>query len=110
MYDREAFAKKYNATAFDENDRLNVLAENARRAVISAFLENDQGGALNGEEAQCVIAGLLVGVACVAASHFEQTDQSHAAVRSEMIQMAPWAVDMMRQIGDAPMPPLSDNH
>lgn len=110
-FELEAFRRKYGATAFDEDSRLDMMAERARQYVIGAFLaagkdEHPQ----TGEESQYMAGGMLIGVACIMAATLPQTDEAHAAIRASIIQIAPWAVDMMRQIGDDPLPPLSDGN
>lgn len=102
-----AFVRKYGSRAFDADKRGDAVAEAARQAMISAFLiqAGDMGG-VSGEDVRFIASGLMVGLACVIAAHVPKTDQSHAQIRSSLLQLSPWAVDMMRSIDG--MGPLSD--
>lgn len=106
MPNRDPFIRKYDATPFDPSDRQEALAENARKILVGAFLESVDGvSAEDGDDLRYILGGLLVGLACVMSSHMRADDQSHAALRSSLIEMTPWAVDMMRSIYDLrPLP------
>ncbi len=102
-----AFEERYNVPPFDPNDPRDVMSDTARRIMIRAFQEAMHTvDAQSGEDLQDIMGGLLLGLVCVMSAHMETTDQSHAAIRSSLIRLAPWAVDMMRSFDD--LPPLAE--
>jgi len=96
----------YGATPFDENDPLDRMAEQARQTMLTAALSSlAHIDARNGEQLQSVAGGLLVGLVCVVGSMAETTDENHAAMRAGLLQLVPWAIDMMRSMeGLGPLP------
>lgn len=109
MFAREAFERKYGGQKFDMDNRLDAMAEAARQKVCETFLQAmEEDAPQTAEETQYLVAGMMIGICCVAASIAGDSDRDHAMVRSGIIEMTPWAVDMMRQILD--LPPLSDGN
>lgn len=101
----ETFQRLYDAEPFDPTDRHDMMAETARRMLIDTFRASLQDlDAQSGEDVQAILAGLMVGIACVTACQMPISDQSHAAIRSGVIEMVPFSVDMMRDIIN--LPPL----
>lgn len=101
------FAEKYNASPFDPNDPRDVRSEKARRVLVRAFIDSGlHTDASTGEDVQDIAAGLLVGLAGVVMAHSDQSDDNHASIRAGLIQIVPWAVDMVRAVDD--LPPLSE--
>jgi hypothetical protein len=103
----EAFRRKYDAQAFDSSDSKDALAEEARRLMIRTASDAELHlKAPDGEHLQYMTGGLLLGLICFAAANMKQTDEAHASLRAGLIQMMPWAIDMMRSIDGRP--PLAD--
>ena len=101
------FAERYNATPFDPNNRGDALSERARVVLVDAFLEAlSEVDAKNGEDMQSIASGLLVGLICVMMAQMKTSDESHAALRAGLIELIPWAVDLVRTIDD--LPPLPE--
>lgn len=93
-------------TPFNPDDPFDATAEKARRVLISAFLE-ELPCVTDAEQYQAVAAGMLVGLLGVLASMAERTDANDAALRSGMIQLIPWAIDMVRSVeGRTSLPPI----
>ena len=102
------FAAKYGASPFDPDDPLDDMAEKARKLLVRSFRKNLRDlDATTGEEVQAIAGGMLVGLVGVMAAHLEPTDENHAALRAGLIQLVPWAVDMVRSIDGRP--PLADD-
>ncbi len=101
------FREKYDASPFDPADPRDAKSEAARVILIGAFKDAlHTVDAQSGEDVQDIMCGLLLGLVCIVSAHVENNDQSHAAIRSSLIQLAPWAVDMMRSIDG--LPPLAE--
>jgi len=91
------FTEKYGAVPFDENSHNDAVAERARRAVLQAYTKTiSKDDELAPRQLEFILAGLLVGVVQVVQASAEQSDQADAAIRSSIIQTAPWAVDHAR--------------
>ncbi|MEL7090224.1 MAG: hypothetical protein AAFN94_00680 [Pseudomonadota bacterium] len=104
-----SFQRKYNATPFDPTNPTDRIAERSRKLLVKAFAE--AGRKIKPGEAddlQAMLAGFLVGQICIIAAHMESSDENHASLRAGIIELVPWAVDMMRSIDD--LPPLSDGN
>lgn len=97
---------RYGAGLFNPNDRSDRIADEARKALVRSYLATlKKHGAKDGDDLSSVAAGLMVGMACVMAGMVKPTDESHAAIRSTLLTMAPWAVDMMRSFYGLPTLP-----
>lgn len=106
----DAFARKYDAAAFDPDDPDEALADRARRCVIRAYKEAisaDDDSAPR--QLEYLLGGLLVGVVQIMqASADADADLADAAIRSSIMQTAPWAVDTARAMQGRD--PLSDGN
>lgn len=105
--DRERWARKHGETAdFDPSKRTNVIGEEARKLVLTAFIEAiETVGPQTNEELEALARGVMAGVACALTSMSHQSDGAHAAIRAKMIALSPWAVDFARSIDG--LPPLA---
>lgn len=93
------FARLYGATAFDPDDRQDQIAEHARKVLIGAVIETDATMQLqDGTDTAYLLGGLLVGIVQViqATTTGRPRDEIDAMIRTSIIQIAPWAVDMAR--------------
>lgn len=106
----DAFAKKYDAVAFDDNELNDKTAETARKAMIAAYqqalptLPESAPRAL-----EMTLYGLLVGlVQVMQASSVKQGDEADSAIRTSIFEITPWAVDFARAMDGRD--PLSDGH
>lgn len=95
----DTFARLYGATPYDPNDFQDQLGEMARQALLSSA-EPVVMMVRNGQDMPALLGGLLVGTVQVlqatADSRTSGTDQVDAAIRTSIIQLAGWAVDMAR--------------
>lgn len=100
MADQNVFQRLYGATAFDPSDRQDRLGEAARKMLINTALNTEVTGLVRGgSDMPYLIGGLLVGIVQVLqATATPQDDQTDAAIRASIIQIAPWAVDMARTV------------
>lgn len=103
------FEKKYNASPFDPNDPRDAKTEFARTTLLAAFATVlEECEVETGEDLQDIAGGLLVGLVGVLFCYSVSTDENHASLRAGLLQLLPWAVDMVRSIDN--LPPLSDNN
>ncbi|MDZ7906403.1 MAG: hypothetical protein U5N55_11955 [Cypionkella sp.] len=96
---KSTFERLYNATPFDPDSREDQIGEAARRTLIKAAIETDVTRSVcNGADMPYLLGGLLVGIAQImkSAATGIPDDEIDAAIRVSIIQVAPWAVDMMR--------------
>lgn len=94
-----AFERLYGATALDPADRQDQIAELARRTLIDAARRTGATMQVRGgEDLPFLLGGLMVGVVQViqATAGEGPKDEIDAAIRSSLMQMAGWAVDMAR--------------
>lgn len=106
---RQRFKLKYGATPFDPKDPRDARSERARKVLVGAALASMKKlDARTGEDMQDIAGGLLVGLVGVMFSFMESTDANHAALRASLIQLMPWAVDLVRDMEG--LPPLSDGN
>jgi hypothetical protein len=93
---KAAFQRLYGAEPFDPNDRQQQLAESARKLLLATAIDTTklvQGG----QDMPYLLGGLLVGIVQVLqATANPQDDETDAAIRASIMQIAPWAVDMAR--------------
>ena len=93
------FEEKYGAPPFDPND--------PRDARIEAF--NTAGRnteAKTAEDTQDIMGGMLAGLACAMSQQMDTSDMNHAVLRAGLLDLIPWAVDLMRSIDG--LPPLPE--
>lgn len=103
------FAEKYSATPFDANNPRDCRSEKARVILTKAYMEvMDTVPVDTGDDLQDVAGGFLVGLVGILAAQMAKTDANHAALRAGIIQLVPWAVDMVRSMDD--LPPISDSN
>ena len=92
-----AFERIYKATPFDPSDRQDQIGEAARKAVIQSALQtNLTMGVRDGQDMPYLLGGLLVGLVQVVQATAGRSDETDAAIRASIMQIAPWAVDMAR--------------
>jgi len=101
----DTFARMYDAGPFDPNRREDAIAENARRMLLTVAHETAIYERLaTNDELTHLLGGLIVGVVQLMQAIYVPGDQSDAAIRSAIMQMTPWAVDMSRaQQGKEPL-------
>lgn len=93
----DTFQRLYGATAFDPNDRQEQIGELARQTLLQAALETGiTMGVTGGEDTPYLLGGLLVGIVQILQATMVAGDETDAAIRASIIQIAPWAVDMAR--------------
>lgn len=99
------FKIRYNASPFDPNDARDARSERARVILVSAFDRAlEEMDAQTGEELQDIAGGLLVGSVGVMQALVTNDDATHRAMRDGMIELIPWAMDLIRDMqGLAPL-------
>jgi GAF domain-containing protein len=92
------FQRLYGATQFDPNDRQDQIGEAARRTLLASALQASITMAVeDGQDMPYLLGGLMVGmVQILQATSAMGQDETDAAIRASIIQIAPWAVDMAR--------------
>lgn len=97
---------KYDQPPFDPNNPNDVLADEARKAVLSSMI--DVATAKTGADRfnEYILAGMMVGVVQVMQSCVEQSDRTDAAIRASILQTTGWSVDAARAFLEKP--PLTD--
>ena len=91
------FQRLYQATPFDPTDRQDQIGDAARMAVIDAALQTKLTMGVKGsEDLPALLCGLLVGLVQVMQATSTPSDQADAAIRTSIMQLTPWAVDMAR--------------
>lgn len=94
------FARLYGAKPFDPDDRQDQIGEAARQLLLStahpvtALIQD-------GKDMPYLLGGLLVGIVQVLQATASSADgmseeEIDAAIRSSLLEIAPWAVDMAR--------------
>ena len=94
------FARLYGAKPFDPDDRQDQIGEAARQLLLSTahpVTALIQGG----EDMPYLLGGLLVGIvqvlqATATSANGMSEEEIDAAIRSSLLEIAPWAVDMAR--------------
>ena len=104
---QQKFRRKHDASPFDGSDPRDARSEIARKILVRAFNDAlETCDAKTSEDFHDIAGGLLVGLVCITAAHMENTDENHAALRAGLIQLIPWAVDLVRSMSD--LPPLPE--
>ncbi len=97
MGNHSAFQRLYGAQPFDPNDRLDRIAEAARKTLIRTAIETEATMAVEGgPDLPALLGGLLVGLVQVVQATTFASDQRDAAIRTSIMQLAAWAVDAAR--------------
>ena len=92
----KAFQRLYGAASpFDPTNRQDQLGEDARRHLLITALSFTEGVKDRGDLPH-LLGGLLVGIVQVLQATAGTGDETDAAIRASIIQIAPWAVDMAR--------------
>lgn len=95
--------QKYGAGLFDPDDPSCARAERARKILCLAFAEAaSEIDTPDGEAVRDIAGGLLVGLVGILAAHSHGSDEDYAAIRAGLLQLTPWAVDMVRSINGLP--------
>ena len=98
------FERKYDASPFDPTNPRDARSEAARQIIINSFLAAmDEIKTRTPEDVQDIAGGLFVGLVCIMASHIERTDKNDAHLRAGLMQMIPWAIDLMRDMEGKPL-------
>jgi hypothetical protein len=93
----DAFKRMYGATRFDPNDRQDQIGECARVALLASAREvGITMSVRDGQDMPYLLGGLLVGVVQILQATSVMGEETDAAIRASIIQLAPWAVDMAR--------------
>lgn len=91
------FERIYKASPFNPDDRQDQLGEAARKAVINAALTTQITTEVrDGQDMPYLLGGLLIGLVQIIQSTAVPSDETDAAIRASIMQLAPWAVDMAR--------------
>ncbi len=89
--------------SFDPSFRCDQIGEAARQMILSAAIEAGTVSSVqNADEVPFLLGGLMVGIVQIMQSATGQSDEIDAAIRASIMQVAPWAVDMAREIEGRP--------